>query len=93
MDLPTGRITIPKEVVRRAFGEDKVLLNLSTGHYHGLNPTGFFMVALLEETGEALLTAQRTSVELKTPLHRVTEDLAALCADLEQRGLIEIDGS
>ncbi len=91
MDLPTGRITIPADVVRRAFGEDKVLLNLATGHYHGLNPTGFYMVALLEECGDALVTAQRTAEELKVPLQTVTDDLAELCSELEQRGLIVIE--
>jgi hypothetical protein len=91
MDLPTGRITIPEGVVRRQFGEDKVLLNLATGHYHGLNPTGGYMIALLEETGDAEATARRTAEELKTPIERVRVDLAQLCAALQERGLIAID--
>ena len=91
MDLPTGRITIPSDVVRRSFGDDKVLMNLTTGHYHGLNPTGFYMVALLEETCDAFETARRTAKELDTPLERVSHDLAALCDELSQRGLITID--
>lgn len=91
MDLPDGRITIAKDVVRRAFGEEKVLLNLATGHYHGLNPTGGYMVALLDETGDAAEAARRTANDLDTPLERVTADLAELCAALEERGLIEIE--
>ena len=90
MELPTGRITIPEGVVRRAFGEDRVLLNLATGHYHGLNATGGHMLALLEETGDAEETARRTSEELHEPLERVRHDLAALCEALSERGLIEI---
>lgn len=90
MDLPKGRITIPKGVVRRAFGEDKVLLNLATGHYHGLNPTGGYMVALLDETGDAEETARRTARELDTPIERVREDLAELIAALRERDLITI---
>ncbi|MEA2179393.1 MAG: hypothetical protein QOG77_2690 [Solirubrobacteraceae bacterium] len=90
MELPAGRITIPDGVVRRQFGDDKVLLNLATGHYHGLNPTGGYMVALLEETGDAEETARRTARDLDTPLERVHEDLAQLCAALSERGLIEI---
>lgn len=92
VDLPTGRITIPEGVVRRQFGEDKVLLNLATGHYHGLNPTGGYMVAVLQETADAEETARRTARELDTPLERVREDLAQLCAALHERGLIEIAG-
>lgn len=91
MDLPTGRITIPEGVVRRQFGDDKVLLNLATGHYHGLNPTGGYMIALLQETGDAEQTARRTADELKTPIDRVREDLAALCAALQERGLIQVE--
>jgi hypothetical protein len=91
VELPRGRITIPEGVVRRAFGEDRVLLNLATGHYHGLNPTGGYMVALLEETGDAEETARRAAEELDTPIERVRDDLAQLCQALSERGLIDID--
>ena len=90
MDLPAGRVTIPKGVVRRAFGEDKVLLDLATGHYHGLNPTGGYMVGLLDQTGDAEETARRTAEELDEPLDRVRYDLADLLIALTERGLIEI---
>ena len=89
--LPTGRITIPEGVVRRSFGDDKVLLNLATGHYHGLNPTGGYMVALLEETGDAEETARRTAEDLGADPERVRSDLAELCAELAQRGLIVVE--
>jgi hypothetical protein len=92
VELPAGRITIPEGVVRRAFGEDRVLLNLASGHYHGLNPTGGYMVALLEETGDAEETARRTAEELDTPIERVREDLALLCNALSERGLIVVEG-
>ncbi len=91
MDLPTGRITIPDDVVRRQFGDEKVLLHLATGHYHGLNPTGGYMIALLEETGDATETARRTAKELGTPIKRVRKDLAELCAALLERGLIQVE--
>ena len=91
VDLPAGRITIPEGVVRRSFGEDRVLLNLATGHYHGLNPTGAYIVALLEETGDAEETARRTAEELDTPLDRVREDVGLLLKALEERGLIAIE--
>jgi Coenzyme PQQ synthesis protein D (PqqD) len=90
-DLPPGRITIPDGVVRRAFGDDKVLLNLATGHYHGLNPTGGYMVALLDETGDADETARRTADELGVDLERVREDLAQLLDALTERDLVVIE--
>jgi hypothetical protein len=90
MDLPAGQVSIPEGVVRRAFGDDKVLLNLATGHYHALNQTGERMVDLLEETGSASDTAAKVSEEFGQPLERVSEDLAQLCEELESRGLIAI---
>jgi hypothetical protein len=90
MELPAGNVSIPEGVVRRAFGEEKVLLNLATGHYHGLNVTGERMVDLLEETGSADTTATRVAEEFGEPIETVTEDLAKLCEELEERGLIVI---
>lgn len=90
-DLPSGRITIPDGVVRRSFGDDKVLLDLATGHYHGLNATGGYMVGLLEHTGDAEETARRTANELGVAYERARADLADLLAALEQRGLIQVD--
>ena len=89
-DLPSGRISIPDGVVRRSFGDEKVLLNLETGHYHGLNPTGGYMVALLEQTGDAEETARRTADDLGVDLERVRGDLAALLEALAGRGLVTI---
>ena len=66
-----------------------MLLNLATGHYHGLNPTGGYMVALLDETGDAEETARRTADELGVPLDRVRADLGALLEALGERGLVE----
>ena len=91
MDLPAGRITIPEGVVRRSFGDEKVLLNLATGHYHGLNPTGGYMIALLDETHDAAETARRTADELGVAHERVREDLAQLLEALGERGLIAIE--
>jgi hypothetical protein len=89
--LPIGRITLPEPVVRRALGDEVVLLNLTTGHYHGLNPTGGAMLDLLEETGDAAATAQRVADEFEVGLEIVTRDLAELCSQLLERGLIVVD--
>lgn len=89
-ELPKGRIFVPDGVVRRSFGDDPVLLNLATGHYHGLNPTGGYMIALLDETHDAEETARRTADELGVPPERVRADLAALLEALLARGLVEI---
>ncbi len=76
--------------MRRSFGDEKVLLNLATGHYHGLNPTGGYMVALLDETGDAEETARRTADDLGVPVERVRADLSQLLEALTARGLVEL---
>ena len=42
-------VRIPKHVVFRSFGSETVLLNLSTGQYHGLRGTGGRMLEVLAE--------------------------------------------
>jgi hypothetical protein len=91
--LPPGRVVVPSEVVRRAFGSETVLLNLTTGQYHGLNATGARMLDLLEETGDAAATAKRVADEAGVDEAMVSADLADLCEQLEGRGLIVVEGT
>jgi hypothetical protein len=83
-------VRVPEHVVHRAFPTETVLLNLRTGKYHGLNPTGGRMFELLEATGAVAEVAAQVADEYGQPLHNVREDLCRLCADLAKRGLIEI---
>jgi PqqD family protein of HPr-rel-A system len=90
--LPAGRITVPDDVVRRAFGEETVLLHLETGQYHGLNATAARMLDLLEESGDAAATARAMADEFDVGLDVVAADLAELCEKLRERGLITVEG-
>lgn len=89
--LPHGRITVPGDVVRRAFGEETVLLNLTSGQYHGLNITAGRMLDLLESSGDAGATAQAVADEFGVSVEIVAPDLAELCRQLSERGLIQIE--
>src|SRR3954451_5346063 len=89
--LPEGRVTIPSDVVRRAFGEEMVLLNLTSGQYHGLNATAGYMLDLLEGSGDAAATAEQVARECYVPVEMVRDDLAELCQQLLERGLISIE--
>jgi hypothetical protein len=90
--LPEGRVTVPSDVVRRSFGEETVLLNLGSGHYHGLNTIAGYMLDLLEASGDAAATAEQVARECGVPVDTVREDLAELCAKLAERGLIDVQG-
>jgi hypothetical protein len=83
---------IPDHVVYRSFEAETVLLNLRTGQYHGLNPTGGRMLELLEETDGSIGTAvERLAGEYGKTVEEIAEDMVGFCAALAERGLIEVD--
>ena len=91
--LLAARPRVPSHVVMRAFVHETVVLNLSTGRYHGLNTTAGRMLEVLagcDTVGEA---ATRTAAEYGQPLEDVERDLCDLCVHLAERGLLEIDAS
>lgn len=90
--LPAGRITVPDHVVHRAFEQETVLLNLETGQYHGLNSTAGRMLEALQHLGDAGAAARQIADEYEVPVERVESDLAQLCEQLAERGLIVVDG-
>jgi hypothetical protein len=82
---------VPSNVVHRSFEAETVLLNLSTGRYHGLNTTGGRMFELLSETGSFEAALEGLVAEYDQPADLLEKDLARLCVDLQERGLIEVD--
>ncbi len=89
-DLDRVVVRIPDYVVHRRFPAETVLLNLDTGQYHGLNPTGGRMLEVLEEVGTIDEAARRLAEEYEQPEEEVRADLRTFCAGLADRGLIEI---
>ena len=98
-DVPTddmivrANIAVPEHVVYRSFETETVLLNLRTGHYHGLNPTGGRMLDMLRETGSVREVADAIAAETNHSADVVLRDLTRLCSDLAARGLIEVDAA
>jgi hypothetical protein len=86
----------PEHVVFRSFVNETVLLNLETGRYFGVNPTGGTMLEQLTAGGTVSDAAARLAEQYGRPHAEIEEDLVAFCADLESRGLLELrpsDGS
>ena len=81
---------LPKHVVYRAFVYETVVLNLDSGKYHGLNPVGGRMLELLDKTGSVGEVARRLATEFDRPQDEIDRDLSEFCADLAERGLIEL---
>jgi hypothetical protein len=87
-NLPKAHFAVPQHV--RAFPTETVLLNLNTGQYHGLNPTGGRMFEVVGECGDFDRAAAQLADEFEQPLETVTGDLRELCQSLLQRGLLEV---
>lgn len=88
-DLFDSAFRVPKEVVYRSFPHETVVLNLRTGRYHGLNPTAGTMLAELERGVTVREAAVRLAVHFERPGPEIESDLAELCRELLERGLIE----
>lgn len=82
---------IPQHVVYRGFATETVVLNLDTGKYHGLNPTGGRMLEVLEKTPNLEEAAAKLAQQFGVALDEVRQDLLAFCEDLAERGLLELD--
>ena len=89
-NLLASHIRVLDHVVYRTFVRETVLLNLVTGRYHGINPTGGRILDLL--AGDATLgsAAQVLADEYQRPLADVEHDVCVFCEDLHERGLIEV---
>lgn len=88
-NLRDARFAVPQHVASRAFPTEMILLNLNTGEYHGLNPTGGRMYEVVDECGDLREAASRLAVELGQPLESIFSDLLELCTGLVKRGLLE----
>lgn len=84
---------IPQNVVYRGFASETVVLNLETGKYHGLNPTGGRMLEVLDKTPAIDEAATKLAEQFGVPHNEIRQDLLQFCEDMAERGLLELDGS
>lgn len=87
--LLDATVRLPNHVVSRAFVKETVVLNLQSGKYHGLNPTGGRMLEVLAAAPTVRDAAAKLADEYDRPLEEIERDLCDFCADLLDRGLIE----
>ena len=88
--LQDAKIRVPEHVVYRGFVSETVVLNLQTGKYHGLNPSGGRMLEALERHGSVGPAAAALADDFEIPAGQLEQDLAEFCLSLSERGLIEI---
>lgn len=89
-EIMTGKVRVPEQVVHRAFPKEMVVLNLDTGQYHGLNPTAGRMLEVLQDSESVGDAVEQLAGEFGQSRETLETDVRQLCADLLNRGLIEI---
>jgi Coenzyme PQQ synthesis protein D (PqqD) len=89
--LLAARVRIPQGVVYRSFVKETVILNLESGLYHGVNPTGGRMLDTLEKVGSVGDAAKILAGDYGLPLAEIESDLCAFCEALVQRGLLVVE--
>ncbi len=89
-DILSARPTVPDHVVYREFVNETVVLNLETGTYHGLNPTGGKMLESLGAAATVQEAAAVLAAHYERPQPEIEDDLCEFCLDLNDRGLVEL---
>jgi hypothetical protein len=85
------RVVVPDHVVFRGLAEETILLNIDTGHYHGLDRVGGRFFEVIRESDGLGAASLRLAAEYGQPLPQIEADLIRFCVDLESRGLIELE--
>jgi hypothetical protein len=91
MSLDRTRVRVPAHVVFKPFPAETVVLDLKSGLYHGLNPTGGRMLDVLSKASSIREAGVTLALEYGVELARVERDIMALCDGLVERGLIEYE--
>jgi len=86
----SSRPSVPDHVVYREFVNETVVLNLETGTYHGLNPTGGKMLETLGCAATVRQAAATLSESYERPLEEIEDDLYDFCVRLAEHGLVEL---
>jgi hypothetical protein len=92
-DQISGRkVAVPRHVVHRSFASETVLLNVQTGHYHGMDAIGGRFFETLVGAGTIADAVTALAAEYDQPVERIQEDMTRFCAELSGLGLVELDG-
>lgn len=92
--LTASKVSVPAYVVYRDFAHETVLLNLRTGKYHGLNPSGGVILTTLESEPTVAGAIEVIARRYGRHTEEIEQDVYDFCVDMLERSLIELaDGS
>jgi hypothetical protein len=83
-----AKYSIPDSVVVQKVADEMVVLDLESGRYFGLNPTGARMFELLKTCGEPDTVVRLLLEEYDASVEQLDQDLADLVRQLEEHGLV-----
>ena len=89
--LLASHLSVPQHVVYRSFVNETVILNLETGKYHSVNPTGAAMLQVLEKASTVAEATDRLAEQYGRPRDEIEVDLCEFCEELLARGLLVVD--
>lgn len=84
------KFRIPEGVVFESVDNEMVLLNLNSGTYFKLNPTGHRIWSLIQQGGDSDFVLDQMVASFSVERELVQRDLEALVAELQQQGLITV---
>ncbi len=90
---PESKIRRQAEVQGRALeeGEGGVLLHLTSGQYHGVNPVGWVIWELIEEERTVTDLASALRDRLDDPPGDLESDVVGFLAGIQERDLIVVE--
>lgn len=86
-----ARVSIPSDVLFHELDGEAVLLNLQTGKYFGLDPTGTRIWHFLVESGSLGLAYRRMLDEYDVDAEVLRADMLALVEQLAAHDLIQLE--
>ena len=84
-------VRIASDVLHRSLGGETVVMNLDSGETFSLDRWGCRTWALIEELGDLRRIEAALESEFEVDPETVRRDVGAFLAELEAKGLIELD--
>lgn len=85
-------VSVSREQVSTELGGEVAILGLADGVYYGLDPVGAFIWKQLREPRTVADLQAAILDEYDVDEQKCREDLLRLLAELQQHGLIQVDG-
>ncbi len=86
----SDRVSVPEDVVSQEVGGERVLLNLDTGMYYGLNPIGNRLWVLITQHGSLQAAFDVMLGEYEVPPEKLEQDILRLADEFQAKGLVRV---